>query len=67
MGLRDLLRSKIEADGGFAVAAEKLDCTREHLYSLCGDSGAGVSLEFAARIEVAYGIAITEWAIEAAA
>jgi hypothetical protein len=65
MTFRDLLRERIEAEGGFAVAAEKLGCTREHLYSLCSpDGGSKISIDLAAAIDTLYGIAMAEWAIE---
>lgn len=65
MSFRALLRQRIEIDGGFAVAANRLGCTREHLYSLCSDdSESRISLDMAAQIDALYGIPMAEWAID---
>lgn len=52
---RRLLKHKILATGGFCQVAPRLDCTHQWLYQIV-NSGSGVSLKLAKRIEKVLGV-----------
>lgn len=65
--VRDLMRRRIEEIGGFGVAAEKLGCTREHLYQLLNNNHRLPSLEMAAQIDALLGVPMAAWTTDDAA
>lgn len=68
LAARSILLQRIKDVGGYQIAADLLDCTREHLYQLVsGTNNKLPSIDFCARIDAELGVPMALWALSEAA